>query len=49
MEKLTIKLYDMTNGKLLAIFEDDELRIEKENMQLSTTITPKNNISLEQA
>lgn len=29
MEKLTIKLYDMTNGKLLAIFEDDELRIEK--------------------
>lgn len=29
MEKLTIKLYDMTNGKLLAIFEDDELKIEK--------------------
>lgn len=29
MEKLTIKLYDMANGNLLAIFEDDELRIEK--------------------
>ena len=29
MEKLTIKLYDMTNGNLLVISEDDELRLEK--------------------
>ena len=29
MENLTIKLYDMTNGNLLVISEDEELRLEK--------------------